>query len=94
MACVGVDVEKGTFSLKSEHQILALRHLALNTPLEVLDVAAFLLRDYEFPNHDANSNDLIDEFAARFMFGSREQLRPLFVVPPRDGDLVNVLSAV
>jgi hypothetical protein len=89
-ACVEVDVDTGTFSLRPGHQELALQHLAFAEPLAVLDLAVFLLREYEFPSTTVTTADLIDEFLARFALGRDDGLTPLLDVPAPGADLVDV----
>lgn len=45
-----VDVIDGAFSLKAEHERLALEHLLYGTPVATVPLGAFLYRDYGF--HD------------------------------------------
>jgi hypothetical protein len=92
MRCIDVDDIEGMFSLKSEHQALALEHLALGTPIEILDVAVYLLREYQFDDPAVTTHDLIDEFANRFFFKDRSALDPIFIVPSRKNELVDVFS--
>lgn len=91
-SCVTVDVMAGTFSLKTRHATLALKCLALEVPLAVLDVAAFLLRDFEFPGSQVGTADLIGEFTARFAAGVPASRSPLFRMPAASKKMPDVFA--
>ncbi len=90
VACISVDVDNGTFTLRPDHACLVRQHLAYCEPVEVLDAAVFLLRDYEFSDSTVTTESLISEFAARFAFRERAKLEPLFRLPALGADLPDI----
>lgn len=67
-----VDVNDRTreYSLRENHRNLAVDHLLYGAPVNALDLAIFLYRDYGITRADARAIDLVTVFAYEFGFSN------------------------